>query len=138
MGMNGLFKTNYGDCKAMHKDGDKQSYQHLLNAIRGKIAAGEEDDFGEGTEGSPADVVADAIEGTEEGSPDDMEQDVATAMGAGDDHEVGQEGDEDAMKVILAKIEAGKNASGPKKIGMRMGGGAPSPEENMQKKMRKA
>lgn len=134
MGMNGLFKTNYGD-REMHGKNDKQAYQHLLNAVRGKMAAGEEDDFGEGGEGSAADVVADAIESTEEGSPEDLEQDVATAMGAGDDHEVDGEGDDDAMKVILAKIEAGKKASGPKKVGMRMGG-APSPEENIRQKVR--
>lgn len=129
--MSGLFKTKYGDSK-MDNCGDKKSYSHLLKAVRGKLAMGEDEgDFGEGGEESPADVAQDAAEGVMEGSGEDMEADAAMAMNAGDDGEVGGEGD-DAMQQILAKIQA-SNDPGPKRVGMRMGG-APEPEANFMRK----
>lgn len=134
MGMNGLFKTNYGDSK-MDDCGDKTSWKHMLKAVRGKMAIGEdEDDFGGGADG----VVADAIEGVEEETPDGLEEGVAQAMNAGGDGEIGgeygqggEQSPDDAMKIIMEKI-SGSRAEGPKRIGMRMGGG-PSEMPDMKR-----
>ena len=121
----------------MENCGDKKSYSHLLKAIRGKIAMGEDEgDFGEGGEDSPADVAQDAAEGIMEGSPEDMVADAAREGGEGHEYAEGEEGMEgqpdDAMKQILAKIQASQD-TGPKRVGMRMGG-APEPEANFMRK----
>lgn len=136
MGMNGLFKTNYGDTK-MEDCGDKTSWKHMLKAVRGKMASGEdEDDFGGGADG----VVADAIDGVEEGSPEGMENLEGMADGSATGAEPGMEGmtaeggeqsPDDAMKIIMEKISASR-AEGPKRIGMRMGGG-PSEAPDMKR-----
>ena len=123
--MNGLFKTNYGGKSEM--DCDKKSLQHLLKAVRGKIASSDEDegDFGGGGEDSPADVALDAVEGTKEGSPADDAQDMETAMQGEEGmegEEGGEEGDSDAMAIIRRKIEAGRD-EGPRRPSMRLGAG---------------